>query len=107
MTITKLAGRVPITQTQLRRMAAVGRGVHLYLDTVPGVVLADVTDAIRPGVIVVRVAGGDPREIQETVDRHCPLGVLAAIEVRRATTRDRIVARFRWWCVRWWRFFSK
>lgn len=85
-----------------RRIAAVGRGIHLGLDLVPDVVLVRMTEygdtgvALRPGTLVAEVFGGDPREVLAAVDHHKPVGIEAVVVWRAATWRHRLAARWRY-----------
>jgi hypothetical protein len=87
-----------------RRIAAVGRGMHLGLDLVPDIALVRMTEhgqagvAMMPGTLVVEVWGGEAEVVHTTVERNKPAGVLAAVVWRPATRWSRVVA--------WWRYVT-
>lgn len=88
-----------------RKLAAVGRGLHLGLDLLPDVTLVRMSEsgdpalAMLPGRVLVEVWGeGDSAAVLYAVERNRPANVDVMVVWRPAARWHRVVA--------WWRYFS-
>jgi hypothetical protein len=85
-----------------RRIAAVGRGMHLGLDLVPEIALVRTLEhgdpgvTMQPGTIIVEVWGGEPDHVFTTIASNQPSNLLVVALWRPPTRWARVVA--------WWRY---
>jgi hypothetical protein len=85
-----------------RRITAVGRGVRLGIDAIPGVVLANVYEhggddpRVPIGTVVVEVWGGEWPALLAAIDRAAPAGIFVLPMHRDATRWVRARAWWRW-----------